>query len=181
MIVEAGGAFNTTVGKFLMELCDPSALAGEQGYYLTAFEAALQYIKGADVDAMQKQFEQNYGADKSSKAVQYHTRSANTVTLASPIARDVGGRWSKPSVANGVAQSTSSAKEKSRVSSKKEKKSGTSKKKGKSKSKKSSSKQNSKGAAVQAAKVKPVMDDAGAEVGETNDGDSQMLDLRHVL
>lgn len=60
MIVEAGGVFSEIVKTYLMELCDPSALAGEQGYYLTAFEAALEFVKSADVEAMKQQFQEEF-------------------------------------------------------------------------------------------------------------------------
>jgi len=43
-----------TLCEYLWNLCDPEQLNGEGGYYLTVFGCALEYLKNADFDELEK-------------------------------------------------------------------------------------------------------------------------------
>lgn len=55
--------------QFMWGLCDKSMLSGEGGYYLTVYEAALQYISNLDIAAAGASAEpQSHGHHSSSAA-----------------------------------------------------------------------------------------------------------------
>lgn len=49
VVVHAGLRDPLVTKQLLWSMCNPTALQGEGGYYLTVFEAALEYVKAVDM------------------------------------------------------------------------------------------------------------------------------------